>query len=434
MRQINKMIKILILFTAALIMTTSMMAQDRFPRPEFETEYVRPLTTTPQPQAGTWAIIDVASMILALSLASYIALKTRSRRQMFILMTACLLYFGFIREGCICSVGSLQNIVLALFNNSTFLPWTVAAFFIIPLIFTLFFGRTFCAAVCPLGAAQDIVSVKHTKIPTWAGRVLGLIPYIYLGFAVLFAATGSAFIICKYDPFVTIFRFSGRFSMVMLATAFVLVSIFINRPYCRFFCPYGVLLSWMSRLARRHVTVTPDDCIQCRLCEDACPVDAINFPLPEKAPETRAKGLKRLGRLLLILPAAAILGGFLFSSMNGILSQVHPKVRLEKRLQAEETGRVTGTTLETRTFRTMGISRELLKAEVAVIVKQYRIGGWLLGIFLGLSFVIQLIGLSLKRTRADYEPDRANCISCARCFQSCPKERERLKANEMESI
>ena len=28
---------------------------------------------------------------------------------------------------------------------------------ILPLVFALFAGRTFCAAVCPLGAAQDIV-------------------------------------------------------------------------------------------------------------------------------------------------------------------------------------------------------------------------------------------------------------------------------------
>jgi len=412
---------------ALLLVAVSALAQDRFPRPEFESEYVRPTTTTPAPETNTWAVVDVAALVLALSLASFFALKTRSRRQMFGLMAVSLLYFGFIREGCVCSVGAIQNMALALFDKSTLLPWTVAAFFIIPLLFALFFGRTFCAAVCPLGAAQDVVSVKHARIPTWLGRVLGLIPYLYLGFSILFAATGSAFIICKYDPFVTIFRFTGSFWMVMLAVGFIALSVFVNRPYCRFLCPYGVLLGWMSQLSKHHLSITPNDCIQCRLCEDVCPVDAINKPLPDKAPETRRSGMKRLSRLLILLPAVAILSGWALASTNGLLSRVHPKVALEHRLHLEESGQVTGTTLETRTFKTMGIPREDLKAEVAVIQNQYRVGGWILGIFLGVVFVTQLIGLSVKRTRADYEPNRSTCVSCGRCFLSCPKEHQRLK-------
>ena len=37
-------------------------------------------------------------------------------------------------------------------------PLAVVAFFALPLVFALFFGRTFCAAVCPLGAVQELVA------------------------------------------------------------------------------------------------------------------------------------------------------------------------------------------------------------------------------------------------------------------------------------
>lgn len=422
MRQPRK-IQWILLGLVLLAASLPLLSQDRFPRPEFESNYTKPLTTTPPPKAGT-GVEDVVALVLALSLASVFALKHRSRKRLFGLMIVSLVYFGFIREGCVCSVGSIQNVALALADKTSPLPWTVAAFFVLPLLFALFFGRTFCAAVCPLGAAQDLVAVRHVRIPTWLGRVLGLVPYLYLGLALLFAATGSAFIICQYDPFVTLFRFTGGFGMILLTAAFLALGIFVTRPYCRFLCPYGVLLGWMSRLARRHVTVTPTDCVQCRLCEHACPVDAIAKPTPDKAPETRTQGLRRIGRLVVLLPAAALAMGLLLSKSEGLLSQVHPKVKLESRLAAEENGRVTGTTLETRTFRSMGIPREQLQADVAHIKGQYKTGGWLLGIFLGAVFVLQLIGLSVKRKRTDYEPDRATCVSCGRCFSYCPVERK----------
>ena len=51
---------------------------------------------------------------------------------------------------------------------------------------------------------------------------------------------------------------------------------FVGRPYCRYLCPYGGLLSWTSRLANRGVTITPDQELDCGLCTEACPYGAID--------------------------------------------------------------------------------------------------------------------------------------------------------------
>ena len=104
-------------------------------------------------------------------------------------------------------------------DHSYAVPLGVTAFFVLPLVFALFAGRTFCAAVCPHGALQDLVLLKPVKVPPWLEQALSVLPYIYLGAGVLFAATGSAFIICQYDPFVPIFRMSGRSLMVLSGAA-----------------------------------------------------------------------------------------------------------------------------------------------------------------------------------------------------------------------
>ncbi len=75
-----------------------------------------------------------------------------------------------------------------------------------------FSGRSFCASVCPLGAVQELVAVRPVQVPTWIDHALGLLAYVYLGAAVLFAATGTAWIICRYDPFVGLFRLSSSAS------------------------------------------------------------------------------------------------------------------------------------------------------------------------------------------------------------------------------
>ena len=115
----------------------------------------------------------MASLLAALSLATYFALVTRSRRNLLLLTIASLFWFGFWRGGCVCPIGATQNVALALFDTTYVVPVTVVVFFTLPLVFTLFFGRTFCALFCPLGAVQELVSLGSVTVPTVAGSCLG---------------------------------------------------------------------------------------------------------------------------------------------------------------------------------------------------------------------------------------------------------------------
>jgi NosR/NirI family nitrous oxide reductase transcriptional regulator len=400
---------------------------ERFPKPDFQTGYQRPPLIVPTPRAPFLEYLDVFVLLAALSLASFFALKLRSRRKIFLLMVFCLIYFGFYREGCVCSIGAIQNVFYALFNANYFIPFTVVAFFVLPLIFTLYFGRTFCAAVCPLGAIQDAVVLKPVKVPAWLAGVLGIIPYIYLGLAVLFAAAGAGFIICQYDPFVGFFRFGATFNMVILGISMLMLGTVIARPYCRFFCPYGVLLDWMSRLSKWHVKITPTICNNCRLCEESCPFGAIKKPgdtvLPQEKRETE---IKRLAILLVLLPVIVIGSGWVLSRLHVPLSSQHTIVSLAQEIHLENTGKRKETTEQTRAFRASGQPTEELFSQAAVVQDRFKIGGWILGGFLGLVICFKLIGFSIRRKQVEYEIDTGTCLSCARCFEYCPYEQVRL--------
>ena len=419
---------ILIGMAISLILSSVASGLERFPPPDFvETDHVLPSPTSPGPRQDVYEYIDVVVLLATLGLASYLVLKKRSRRAIFALTVFSLLYFGFWRKGCICPIGSIQNIVFSIFDRDYAVPIAVVAFFLLPLVFTLFFGRTFCAAVCPLGAIQDMVLSRPVSVPGWAESGLRLLAYVYLAAAILFAATGSAFVICRYDPFVSIFRLSGSLNILILGGCLLLIGVFVGRPYCRFLCPYGVILRQLSRLSKWRVTITPDECIQCRLCEDSCPFGAIRKPAAQWPAQEYHVAKKRLAFLLLLLPVLVFLGGWAGSGLKSVTSRAHETVRLAEQVYLEETGKTEEITDASTAFRATGREIKELYEQASNIRAGFKLGGWILGGFIGLVIGLKLIGLSVWRQRTDYEADRASCLACGRCFNYCPREHLRLK-------
>jgi NosR/NirI family nitrous oxide reductase transcriptional regulator len=418
---------VLLLATVILLLSPSAShAQDRVPRPQFQSGYEIPQLVVPSARSPWLEYLDVAVLVLSLAGASWLVLRGRSREGIFLLGIFAIAYFGFFRKGCVCPVGSLQNVALAAFNTGYTVPVTVLLFFSLPLITALFFGRTFCAAVCPLGAIQDAVVLKPLRLPRWLSVPLGFLPVVYLGLAVLLAATGAQFIICRFDPFVSLYRLGGSVEILALGACFLLLGTVVARPYCRFLCPYGVLLGWLSRLSHRHATITPDTCIQCRLCEESCPFDAIRPPTPttssRQEPGTRRAFTAALVALPLLVAAGA-LGG---RALGPTLSRIHPEVRLALQVEREDAGLTSETTLESETFRASKTTKEELLAEAARARKAYDIGGPILGGFIALVFALRYLDTFRRRRREDYEPDRYECFSCGRCFSYCPREHVRL--------
>jgi Fe-S-cluster-containing hydrogenase component 2 len=243
---------------------------------------------------------------------------------------------------------------------------------------------------------------------------------------VIYAVRGTAYVICQYDPFVGFFRLSGDTNMLLFGGSLLVLGMFVGRPYCRYLCPYGGILAVLSKVSKWHARIPPEECIQCRLCEDSCPYGAIRTPTRPPSAELRPAARRRLVGILVLAPLLVVAGCGVGSMLSIALSRMDHTVRLAERIRQEDLGVVEGTTDASDAFRNTGRPAEELFAESLEIREQFGAMGFWLGGWVGLVIGIKLISLAIRRRRVDYEPDQARCVSCARCYWYCPGEQVRL--------
>ena len=434
-------LKYIVAMAAMLLLAYVAGAEQRFPPPDFESGYHLPTASTPSARQLALQYVDAMVLLAALGVAVWMIYRKRSRRGVFWLSLFSVAYFGFYRKGCICPIGSPQNVIYGLFNPDYAVPVTVLIFCFAPIVVALFAGRAFCAGVCPQGALQDFVLIKPVTVPAWLENGLSIIPYLFLGAGLIYAGTGTGFVICRYDPFVPFFRLSGGTFILTAGAIFLLVGMFVGRPYCRFLCPYGGLLRVASLASKWRVRVTPDICTQCRLCEQSCPFGAMREPTATVTEPRLIRGeRKRLAWLLACLPVLVAGGAWSGAKLGPAAAQLHPTVALAERYQRQQVHPVQYglMTPEALSLDRAAADPEALLKTAKDLRHRFDLACLLFGGWTGLVIGLKLLALSARPSRTDFEPDRGACFSCARCFTSCPNERVRLglipEANEPASV
>ncbi|MDD4097246.1 MAG: 4Fe-4S binding protein [Lentisphaeria bacterium] len=394
-------------------------AQARFPKPEFQ-DYTEPLMDL-EPSLFDDGWVRVAILVGLMLLAGLAAHRLKSRRALLALSGLTLIVSGFWLRPCPCPVGLHLNLAAALAGDNA-LPLTLTLLVVLPLATALLFGRLFCIGGCPLGAIQELVHLKTVRVPMALDRLLRFLPVLILLLSVVAAAAGGAFHLCQLDPFFPIFTFTFAAPALYLGVVLLAIGVFVSRPFCRYLCPYGVLLRFLTLFSVKRLTITHGDCVNCRLCEQTCPNGAILAPEPPNWPEKHARGRERVKRLLTMTPLALAAGAWLGFALAPLLATTNPDVALVRELDEFSDSEAV------IAFIVSGRPETELRQAAWQAERTARFGMTGAGAVLALVVMAELIALARRHPeRRTYEIDQTLCLVCGRCFALCPVEQARQR-------
>jgi ferredoxin len=204
----------------------------------------------------------------------------------------------------------------------------------------LFFGRAFCAYICPLGTLFDLLGRRKPH----PGRIRTRAQKYLIVCALLTAAAAGANFAGLLDPIALLTRtiafllyplgvlavnlgldmlrpaaehyrllslayahvaqpvFIGAWLSAAIVLALLIINRFAHRFWCRSLCPLGALLGIVARIRVIHRRVS-NACTSCGACVEPCPLQAI----PDETPKlTRAGECSLCGTCAKICPQEAI--------------------------------------------------------------------------------------------------------------------------------
>lgn len=117
---------------------------------------------------------------------------------------------------------------------------------IVALIYPLA-GRSghYCANVCPFGSAQELagkLSRRKLRITPRVLKLLSVLRNLLWGVLMALLLTGTCTAWIDYELFTAFLYSSASVWVMVLATLFLVLSVWVPRPYCRFVCPTGALV------------------------------------------------------------------------------------------------------------------------------------------------------------------------------------------------
>lgn len=103
----------------------------------------------------------------------------------------------------------------------------------------------YCAHVCPFGSAQELagkLSRRKLRITPRVLRVLTALRNLLWGVLMALLLTGTCSAWIDYELFTAFIYSSASVWVIVLAVLFLVLSVWVPRPYCRFVCPTGALM------------------------------------------------------------------------------------------------------------------------------------------------------------------------------------------------
>ncbi len=185
----------------------------------------------------------------------------------------------------ICPIGAIEYAVIVA-------PILLVYIFGVLTLFSIIFGRAMCGWACPIGALQDIFSIKskfktikflddhHFRLFKYI--ILVLIPIgSYILKDKIFTDIGPVGGLTATIPTLLIMPqglepIEPFFIIKMILTvAFLILILFVMKGWCKYFCPLGAYFALHNSFSLITIKYTKTKCLDCPipLCAKACPMN-----------------------------------------------------------------------------------------------------------------------------------------------------------------
>ena len=202
-------------------------------------------------------------------------------------------WFGSASLHAVCPFGGVVSIYQFISQGNFVKKIHESAFVLMIIVFalTVFFGPVFCGWICPMGSIQEwfagigkkLFGKKFNRfIPYSMDKWLRYLRYGMLGWVLIMTARSGQLFFQDIDPYFALFNFwTGEVAVsgfIILGVVLVL-SVFVERPFCKYACPYGAVLGLFNLFGVFGIKRNTVTCIDCKACDRACPM---NIPISDK--------------------------------------------------------------------------------------------------------------------------------------------------------
>lgn len=155
---------------------------------------------------------------------------------------------------------------------------------------TVLVGRFFCGFFCSFGAVQDLLWLGSHRLRALfpgkrnlkkADRIFRFAKYAVLFYFIIFIWSGVTAVKTAgpwqvFGQYVSFGHWPGLKPLLSVGGVLLLLifigSLFVQRFFCRYFCPMGAIYSLISQTSFLKIDKPRKECGKCHLCTSKCPM------------------------------------------------------------------------------------------------------------------------------------------------------------------
>lgn len=190
----------------------------------------------------------------------------------------------------LCPFGGLESLY-QVFTTGSFISKIFAGtltLFVITIIISILFRRSFCGLICPFGAIQEFFAKLGQKVfkrkivmPAIIDKPLRYLKYVVLAVTIFYAWKTAGLWMAPYDPWSayahlpegleSVWKSSAVGLIILVIT--VLGSLIYDRFFCKYLCPMGALYGMVGKISPFKIVRNENVCINCGICNKGCPMN-----------------------------------------------------------------------------------------------------------------------------------------------------------------